>query len=196
MALLRKYRDLEEFDGEIARRDREDQKRADDHSLAGMLLDEHAAPLRGRIEDVDAFRKFLTAGKASFTVVSKKTGERLTFLARRPKDDARPGLKPTWMSVLNGPDNTSDYGFLGTLWVRPDGRTTYAPGTQIAIGPDAPSQRAMRWLAEGLSSPAGGAVLFRHAEFWHEGRCGRCGRKLTVPESVASGFGPECIGRV
>jgi hypothetical protein len=27
---------------------------------------------------------------------------------------------------------------------------------------------------------------------WHEGRCGRCGRKLTVPESIESGFGPEC----
>jgi len=27
-------------------------------------------------------------------------------------------------------------------------------------------------------------------------RCGRCGRVLTVPESVESGFGPECIGRL
>ena len=30
-------------------------------------------------------------------------------------------------------------------------------------------------------------------EVWHEGKCGRCGAKLTVPESVASGFGPECV---
>lgn len=33
-------------------------------------------------------------------------------------------------------------------------------------------------------------------EFWHEGRCGRCGRKLTVPESIKSGFGEECIKRM
>jgi len=33
-------------------------------------------------------------------------------------------------------------------------------------------------------------------EFWHEGVCGKCGRKLTVPESIESGFGPECIKRV
>ncbi len=26
----------------------------------------------------------------------------------------------------------------------------------------------------------------------HEGRCGRCGRTLTVPESVTEGIGPEC----
>jgi hypothetical protein len=31
---------------------------------------------------------------------------------------------------------------------------------------------------------------------WHEGRCGRCGRRLTVPESIESGYGPECIGKI
>ena len=30
-----------------------------------------------------------------------------------------------------------------------------------------------------------------NVEINHEGRCGRCGRALTVPESVASGIGPE-----
>jgi hypothetical protein len=28
---------------------------------------------------------------------------------------------------------------------------------------------------------------------YHKGQCGRCGRELTVPESIKSGFGPECI---
>ena len=32
-------------------------------------------------------------------------------------------------------------------------------------------------------------------EFWHEGKCGRCGRKLTVPESIEAGIGPECAGK-
>jgi hypothetical protein len=26
----------------------------------------------------------------------------------------------------------------------------------------------------------------------HEGKCGRCGRLLTVPSSIESGIGPEC----
>jgi Family of unknown function (DUF6011) len=30
----------------------------------------------------------------------------------------------------------------------------------------------------------------------HEGRCGRCGRLLTVPESITSGYGPECVKHV
>lgn len=29
-------------------------------------------------------------------------------------------------------------------------------------------------------------------EVWHEGRCGHCGRRLTVPESIADGLGPRC----
>ena len=33
-------------------------------------------------------------------------------------------------------------------------------------------------------------------EVWHEGRCGRCNRALTVPESIASGIGPECAKHV
>lgn len=30
----------------------------------------------------------------------------------------------------------------------------------------------------------------------HEGKCGRCGRKLTVPESIDRGIGPECAGKM
>ena len=29
-------------------------------------------------------------------------------------------------------------------------------------------------------------------EVWHEGVCGRCGRTLTNPDSIASGIGPVC----
>jgi hypothetical protein len=29
-------------------------------------------------------------------------------------------------------------------------------------------------------------------EVWHEGKCGKCGRALTVPSSILTGIGPEC----
>lgn len=32
-------------------------------------------------------------------------------------------------------------------------------------------------------------------QLWHEGRCGRCGRTLTDPESCARGLGPICAGK-
>jgi len=33
-------------------------------------------------------------------------------------------------------------------------------------------------------------------QFWHEGRCGRCNRRLTVPESITLGFGPDCAAEL
>lgn len=33
-------------------------------------------------------------------------------------------------------------------------------------------------------------------EFWHEGRCAACARRLTVPQSIATGYGPDCSERL
>lgn len=33
-------------------------------------------------------------------------------------------------------------------------------------------------------------------QIWHTGRCSRCGRLLTVPESIENGIGPECASRI
>lgn len=59
-----------------------------------------------------------------------------------------------------------------------------------ALLPDDVKAKGFAWfwrtLTSGREFPAG-------FEFWHEGRCARCSRRLTVPESVASGFGPECV---
>jgi hypothetical protein len=69
------------------------------------------------------------------------------------------------------------------------GRKVPKPGD---ISRDAPSARAFDWtwrhIARGIMPDA--------LEIWHEGRCGRCARRLTVPESIAQGFGPECIGKI
>lgn len=69
------------------------------------------------------------------------------------------------------------------------------PNKQRAIAYNAPSALAFRWffkrLSEGrdLGGPRGVTVR-------HEGRCGRCGRTLTVPASIDSGIGPDCAERM
>ncbi len=42
-----------------------------------------------------------------------------------------------------------------------------------------------------LNDPAKAAQAFA----MYEGRCSRCGRKLTVPASIHHGLGPECAGK-
>lgn len=54
-------------------------------------------------------------------------------------------------------------------------------------------QKAFRWLWVQLTK---GNELPDKVEVWHEGRCGACGRRLTVPESIAQGLGPVCAGLV
>ena len=124
--------------------------------------------------------QFIFAGNARFTIENPNTGNRFTYWVRKAKD--RENFY--FVRVLTGPDNTSDYSYLGTI----DGRH-YKHGWKSRIKPTAPSSRAINWLMVHLDNL--GLVKVHH-----EGRCGRCGRVLTVPESIITGFGPECAGKV
>lgn len=128
--------------------------------------------------------RFVQAGNATLTIRSRSTGTRFTYRFVRPDDGPSPRERPTWCRVLTGPDNTRDYTYAGTYW----SSRGWTPPKKPGFNPETPSARGLRWLLRHLDDPH----TLEQAEFWHEGRCGRCGRKLTVPESIASGFGPEC----
>ncbi len=132
-------------------------------------------------------RTFITAGNATFTVTSRKSGTRFTY---RVSATDRPG---SWfVSVLTGPDNTSDFSYAG-LMTEHAGVLHCRQTRGSKVGPTAPSWLGFVWLLSRIHRPA---LLEQQAEIHHEGRCGRCGRALTVPESIESGFGPECINKV
>jgi hypothetical protein len=148
-----------------------------------------AADTRRPIRDVEAVRAFAFAGNARFTLVSERTATRFTYQLKRPREDGSRERFPFFVKVLTGPCNTEDYGFAGTVWS--DARDRIAPSARAKIGGGAPSIVALRWF---LSRLALGDIS--GVEFWHEGRCGRCGRTLTVPDSIERGIGPECAGRM
>ena len=134
------------------------------------------------------FYRFLTAGRAVFTITSKKTGTRFTYRVSRPKG-ADEGC-PFFVGVLAGPNNQDDYMYLGFIPVadRPRAMRAGKKGR-----PNADSYRALQWVLWALDKGEG---IPEQLELRHAGRCGRCGRELTVPESIDSGFGPECITKV
>jgi hypothetical protein len=78
------------------------------------LMDE-LKTLRGQFSDAASARKFMTAGKAFITLVSKKTGERFTYrlVASEPTPDFPDPA--TFVGALTGPDNNSDYSYLGRI---------------------------------------------------------------------------------
>jgi hypothetical protein len=140
------------------------------------------------ITDLAVARTFVTAGNATVTFVSKATGQRFTYRIRAPK--VQKGRDPVhFVDLLSGPNNGADYSALGMIVAGQDFRLNTRPDARI--GADAPSAKAFAWAWRKLTAGEIPASL----EIWHEGRCGRCGRKLTVPSSLASGLGPECAGK-
>ncbi len=153
--------------------------------------DNHDQNSGSLLHGVENISKFMLAGLATITVVSKKTGTRFTYKIKKKE-----GSEDFWfVGLLNGPDNETNYTYMGHIALRQV--FTYFCG-HTKVGAEAPSQTAFIYLCQALFRPGWANPEYRLAqiEVWHEGKCGRCGRKLTVPESIESGYGPECINHV
>jgi hypothetical protein len=163
--------------------------RLSDH-IRSQTIESGFEPHPAQLQGNTAIVKFLLAGNAIFTLVNTKTGNRFTYRIRRP-EEAR-GSVSHFVALLTGSDNESDYAYLGQIYS--GSLANYAiPGAKSKIGRDAVSVRALDWL---FSQLAHGRELPANVQVWHEAKCGRCARKLTVPSSIASGFGPECAGKI
>lgn len=156
-----------------------------------------------QITDVQAALKFILAGNAYLTLVSKATGTRYTYRVNtQKKNENQTTLWPegkapqkTWfVSLLKGPDNTADYVYLGIIQDNNFRLTRKSRMTSVSK----PVQ-AFAWSFASLTS----GVIPANLEIWHHGRCGHCGRMLNVPEykvngvivaGIALGIGPECAG--
>jgi hypothetical protein len=139
--------------------------------------------MAGQFADAHSARTFATAGNATITVESLKTSARFTYRIRASKDG-----QVHFVSYLSGPDNESSYSYLGYIrrgvYLHGGARAKADHGSSVAV--------AFSYTWKSLQQDA----LPPSLQVWHEGRCGRCHRKLTVPSSIASGLGPECAGRV
>ena len=120
---------------------------------------------------------YLRGGHGSFTLVSKKTGTRFTYRVRGGDD------KPLFVSLLNGPDNTEDFMYIGFI---PEDKLLWSK--KSVVSKDSASFKALAWTLGKLQN----GVMPENLEFWHDGSCARCGRALTVPESIEMGLGPVC----
>ena len=128
---------------------------------------------------------FILGGHALFTIKNTITDGRFTYKVEAPH-----GVKPEesnvlFVKVLTGPENTRDYRYIGYI----KNSLFIHGGLKAKVGKDAQSVIAFdfifnRLLTKGFNKP--------NLEVWHEGKCARCGRTLTVPESIENGIGPEC----
>jgi len=148
----------------------------------------------GRFTTAQQALQFIFAGNAYFTLRSRATGNRFTYRVATPKRARAKNEEFWYLSLLNGPDNDHNYSYMANLKGRPRPglKPRFWQTDKCRVGPDAPATKAFLWTLERLVA----GRLPDNLEVWHEARCGRCGRRLTVPESIASGIGPECAGRL
>jgi len=156
--------------------------------------EEHGEP--GNITSPKDALRFISAGNAYFTVRSNNTSRRFTYRVRRAEcsrckqTDCNCWRFPWYfVSVMTGSDNEHNYTFIGILKENQFKRT---PKSKLKN--DDIRVISFDWLWRFLNTTM--VERFERLQVWHEGRCGRCGRKLTVPESIKTGIGPDCAERM
>lgn len=130
--------------------------------------------------------QFLTAGKAIFTATNTKRNTRLTFKIEKPETFRG----EFFAQVMKGRDNETDYSYVGmvkegTFTLRETKGSKYRKGSAEFDG-----------LKLVLDIVAGRRPATPLLDIQHAGKCGRCMRTLTVPESIESGIGPECAEKM
>ena len=128
--------------------------------------------------DIENAKNFITAGHALVTFQSEATGDHLTYKICASKDG-----QIFFVSFLRGADNENSYSYLGIIR-----NGQFKLTKKSNAGADSKVYKAFSYVWNSLANGRAPAKV----QVWHEGNCGRCGRTLTVPESIASGIGPVC----
>ncbi len=177
------------------------------NSLTTPTVPSSSCPLQFQQLAPGAQRAWLLAGNAIFTLVSNRTGARYTYKIQKDKLTTE-RYHRYHVKLLTGSDNEGSFSYLGVLRQQmrkvPDGpfeiemevhqffrskRSEYAEDSTPIV--------TFRWMWARLSRDQSlSLAIAEGATLLHAGRCGRCGRRLTVPESIESGYGPECIGEM
>lgn len=136
------------------------------------------------------FQDLILAGNAYFTLESKITGTRFTYRVYEGKKAKSRGVSIHYVNLLYGRDNENDYTYIGYI---KDGQFFHG-GRNSRVNEDAPSVRGFGWYWQQVKRDNKAAL--EKVELWGSNRCCRCGRRLTVPSSVALSLGPECVRHV
>ena len=120
-------------------------------------------------------------GNSTVTFLNTKTSNRFTYRVKSIKNKSNPENPIFFVKVLTNPDL---YQFIGSII-----NTRFKYSKKSKISDDAQSIRVFQYVFAKLQE----GKLDDCVEIYHEGKCGRCNRPLTVPDSIKIGIGPECL---
>ena len=135
--------------------------------------------------DQDRALEFITAGNCTFSLKSLLTGKHITYTC---KLEEKFGVPELIVRYLSGSDNERSYSFLCKI-VKREGILKIIKGKNVSE--DQTSYKSFKFVFRNLML----SIRMNNLEIWHSGTCCRCGKKLTVPSSIESGYGPECFDK-
>ena len=136
--------------------------------------------------DFDGVKKHILAGNSILTFRNSKTGKHLTYKVKKHKEE-----NLWFVFYLSGPDNDNNYSYLGVISKNfHTKKFEFRLTKKSRASKDSVVFKGFNFIFQKLRND----ISFpNELEVWHEGVCGRCGRKLTHPESIDTGFGPHCV---
>lgn len=132
-----------------------------------------------RVQSQSDIKRYVLAGKAIFTLLSTKLDKRYTYKVFLQKD-----LTNYQVKVLFGNDNSCDKMYRHVCWFDP-----FTKNIVFSRGLTSTPNRMFLYFIQCLFTDT---PLPDTCEFYHSGKCARCGRLLTTPESIKTGLGPIC----
>ena len=137
--------------------------------------------MKAQISDADHIQKFIFGGNSTFTLRSTKTDKHIAFKVRQVKDGGNCFFVRAHQGGVNG-----EGGFNYAGWMRE--KAVVIKKSKKSHADLDQARLALEWTLRQISTGEMPELL----EFWHEGRCCRCNRRLTDPTSIELGIGPEC----
>jgi hypothetical protein len=126
-------------------------------------------------------KTFAFAGNALITLESRRTDAHHTYKISACED------KKDFFFVSHLINGSADGGIFAYLGIVSEGKFRLTKKSTAAW--DAPCVKAFQFF---MASTELHPQLIVH----HEGRCGKCGRTLTVPSSIEAGIGPDCAAKM
>lgn len=134
-----------------------------------------------------AFPHFFFAGNAVLTFRNNETGSHMTIKVKQVKDKKDRKIKLpiffVYVSLLG--DGQTGYRFGGTVF-----QETMSIKLGQSVQEGSQLYKVMRFIWDSLRNPES---LRGKVSLLHEGKCLRCCMPLTRPESINTGFGPDCL---
>jgi hypothetical protein len=134
-------------------------------------------------------RGFILGGKSEFVLTNTDTGNRFAYKVEKKKSDTDTAGRGAYFVKYQY--QYGHFAYAGLLIQRGESVFTWNQGAKGQCSSDAQCILVLLWFLK--QDPSS---IPDNMQCLHMGKCGRCGRALTDPDSIRTGLGPECRKKV